>query len=49
MGAIVGIVVGILGGALVSGVCVAAGHFFLRWVSSRAPAPQCIARLYACW
>lgn len=38
VGAIVGIVVGILGGALVSGACVAAGHFFLRWVRSRTPA-----------
>ncbi len=36
-GAIVGIAVGVVGGALVSSVCVAAGYLFLRWV----PAPQC--------
>ena len=41
MGAIVGVVVGILGGALVTGVCVTAGHFVLRWVSSRHPSSQC--------
>jgi len=35
-GAIVGIAVGIMGGALVSSICVAGGYLFLRWV----PAPQ---------
>lgn len=37
MGAIVGIVVGILGGALVTGVCMAAGHYLMRWVRRRTP------------
>ena len=37
MGAIVGIVVGILAGGLVTGFCMFAGHVVLRWVSCRTP------------
>ena len=35
VGAIVGIAVGLVGGALVSAACVAGGFLFLRWVSSQ--------------